>query len=443
MMAMSGIRAHNQELMDFGLTLPGFVERSQVIASLPSLSLLTLASYVPPGIGIQYVEVPDAAKIPALPIDFDLVLITSLSAQIREAYQVAGHYKKLGIPVVMGGLHVSSLPEEALRHCDAVVAGEGEILWPRLLDDFLAGKMQRLYQAAPGESFDLADSRIPRFDLLDISKYNRLTVQTSRGCPHRCDFCASSILISPRYKVKPVNKVIAEIRAIKKIWAKPFIEFADDNSFVIKGHYRDLLKELKKENVKWFTETDIAVAEDDELLELMRESGCKQVLIGLESASPGGLEGLEMNRNWKRGRFQGYAEAVKKIQSHGVTVNGCFVLGLDGDDEGCFERVREFVEESGLYEVQITVMTAFPGTPLYARLKREGRLIEDEAWHTCTLFDVNYTPRNMSVQRLERGLRELALKLYDKDFIQRRQKAFFAARRGHGRGAAASEGASQ
>ncbi len=127
---------------------------------------------------------------------------------------------------------------------------------------------------------------MPRFDLLAPEKYNRLTVQTSRGCPHRCEFCASSILLTPRYKVKPVEKVIAEIREIKKIWPKPFIEFADDNSFVHREHYKNLLRELAKEKLRWFTEADVNVANDDELLGLMRDSGCQQVLIGLESRPP-------------------------------------------------------------------------------------------------------------------------------------------------------------
>ena len=181
----------------------------------------------------------------------------------------------------MGGITVSSLREQAKEHCTSVVIGEGELLWPEVLADFERGALKPFYSTR--REFDLADAPMPRFDLLDPEKYNRLTVQTSRGCPHRCEFCASSILLTPRYKVKPVEKVIAEIRAIKKIWAKPFIEFADDNSFVHREHYKNLLRELAKENLRWFTEADVNVAHDDELLGLMRDSGCQQVLIGLES----------------------------------------------------------------------------------------------------------------------------------------------------------------
>ena len=130
------------------------------------------------------------------------------------------------------------------------------------------------------ESFDFADAPMPRFDLLDIQKYNRITVQTQRGCPFSCDFCASSIGISPKFKVKPIEKVIAEIRYIKSLWKKPFIEFADDNTFADKRHAKLLLKALAKEKIKWFTETDISIAYDEELLTLLKKSGCVQVLIG-------------------------------------------------------------------------------------------------------------------------------------------------------------------
>src|SRR5262249_42905148 len=159
---------------------------------------------------------------------------------------------------------------------------------------------------------------------------------------------------------------IDEIREIKKIWPRPFIEFADDNSFVAREHYKRLLRELAKENVRWFTETDVRVAEDDDLLGLMRDSGCQQVLIGLESPHRATLNGHELKSNWKARRQDEYKTAIAKIQSRGITVNGCFILGLDGDTPDVFDDVLHFVRESGLYEVQITFLTAFPGTPLYA-----------------------------------------------------------------------------
>ena len=358
--AMSGVRVQNPELIAAGLTLPGFVERSKVIASLPSLSLLTLAGLTPDHFDIEYHEIADLKTLPSLPTHFDLVALTSLSAQIYDAYKVADHYRALGVPVVMGGLHVTSLPEEAREHCASAIVGEGEPLWAQVLADFDRGDLQPFYRSSTPGLFDLNTAPMPRFDLLDPEKYNRITVQTSRGCPHKCEFCASSILLTPRYKLKPVEKVIAEIHAIKRIWAKPFIEFADDNSFVHREHYKALLRELAKENLRWFTEADVRVAEDDELLGLMRDAGCQQVLIGLESPRRASLEGVETNSNWKVRQHDKYAAAIGRIQSRGITVNGCFILGLDGDTSEVFDDVFDFVCEAGLYEVQTTFLTALP-----------------------------------------------------------------------------------
>ena len=329
--AMSGVRSFNEELMKHGLTLPGFVERSKVIASMPSLSLLTLAALTPKDIKVEYKEINDLKTEKDLPDDYDLVAISSFSAQIYEAYELADYYKQRGVKVVMGGLHVSVLPEEATQHCASVVIGEGEMVWPRVIEDFRHGQLKDYYRSQSGETFDMASAPVPRYELLDIAKYNRLTVQTSRGCPHRCDFCASSILITHKYNVKPAGNIINEIRYIKSIWEQPFIEFADDNSFVMRAHAKELLQQLINEGIHWFTEADISIAEDHELLELMQKSGCRQVLIGLESPTAEGVNRIELRSNWKKDKFQHYEWAIQEIQSHGITVNGCFILGLGGD----------------------------------------------------------------------------------------------------------------
>ena len=422
--AMSGVRAQNAELLAAGLTLPGIIERSKVIASLPSLSLLTLAALTPSQFEIEYREIADIRAAGELPDDYDLVAITSLSAQIFDAYAIADQYRRLGIPVVMGGLHVTSLPDEALEHCRAIIIGEGEPLWPRLLADFERGEMQRIYRSDPAGLYDLRDAPVPRFDLLDPEKYNRITVQTSRGCPHKCEFCASSILLTPRYKLKPVAKVIEEIHTIKRVWSRPFIEFADDNSFVSRPHYKALLRAMIPEKLRWFTEADIRVAEDDELLGLMRDSGCKQVLIGLESPRRASLAGIETASNWKERQFERYMTAIERIQSRGITVNGCFILGLDGDTPEVFDEVFEFVRASGLYEVQVTMLTAFPGTPLYRRLKNEGRILRDRAWDLCTLFDLNIRPRDMTVAELQSGFVALVKRLYTAEETNARRDGY-------------------
>jgi radical SAM superfamily enzyme YgiQ (UPF0313 family) len=423
LIAMSGVRAHNEELTKLGLTLPGFVDRNRIIASMPSLSLLTLAGMTPRRHRVEYHEIADLKQLAELPSHFDLVAISTFTAQAYEAYEVAQHYAKLGIPAVMGGLHVTSVPDEAARFGAIAVAGEGELVWPEILADAEAGTLKSSY-ANRGGGFDLREAPMPRFDLLDPSKYNRITVQTSRGCPHKCEYCASSILLTNKYKLKPVNKVMAEIHAIKEIWPKPFIEFADDNSFVHSGHYKELLRRMVDKDLRWFTETDIAVAKDDEMLGLLRDSGCQQILIGLESPRRESLAGIERVSDWKLRKLESYKAAIEKIQSYGITVNGCFILGLDGDTPEIFDDVLSFVRESGLYEVQVTFMTAFPNTPLYHRLKREGRLIRARAWELCTLFDINFQPRGMDVTQLQSGFLRLVKELYSTEETATRRRNF-------------------
>ncbi|MCX6996528.1 MAG: cobalamin-dependent protein, partial [Kiritimatiellaeota bacterium] len=203
---LSGIRVCDAELLRLGLTLPGFVERSKTIALLPSLGLLTLAGMTPARHRVQYVEVPDVNLMASLPSGLDLAAISSYSAQIDEAYALAQRFKAMGVPTVIGGPHVTALPDEAARHCDAVVIGEGESVWLQVLEDAEYGRLKPHYRA-DADGYDLAAAPMPAFELLDISKYNRLTVQTSRGCPHHCEFCAGSVVLTHKYKQKPVAKV--------------------------------------------------------------------------------------------------------------------------------------------------------------------------------------------------------------------------------------------
>ena len=425
--AMSGVRAWNPEITAAGLTMPGFLERSQTIASLPSLSLLTLAGMTPDPFSISYHEILDIADLDELP-GCDVAAISSYSAQIKEAYELADRFRAVGVKVVMGGLHVTAEPSEALGHADAVVIGEGEIGWPDVLADLARGRLRGSY-APGGREFDLAAAPMPRYDLLDIERYNRLTVQTQRGCPWRCEFCAASIRLTPKYKVKPVERVMAEIHEIRRYWPRPFIEFADDNTFVNRRHAKALMRAMAGEHLKWFTETDISVADDPELLTLMHDAGCAEVLIGLESPTGPGVAGVEQRRDWKATRVDDYQAAIERIQSHGIAVNGCFVLGLDGDGPEVFEAVERFVRESGQFDVQITVMTAFPGTPLYARLKAEGRLLRERAWEQCTLFDVNFRPRAMPPETLQHEALELGRRLYTDDERAARRERFHDQRR--------------
>jgi radical SAM superfamily enzyme YgiQ (UPF0313 family) len=185
------------------------------------------------------------------------------------------------------------------------------------------------------------------------------------------------------------------------------------------------VRALAEENVHWFTETDVSVAEDRELLDLLARSGCRQLLIGFESPSPAALEGID-TAGWKAQRYKEYRGAIDAIQDRGISVNGCFIVGNDTDTPDIFPQIERFVKSSGLADVQVTVLTPFPGTALHARLKREGRLLRETYWDRCTLFDVNFVPKGMSVADLEQGLEYLMGSLYTAEESARRRESFLA-----------------
>jgi radical SAM superfamily enzyme YgiQ (UPF0313 family) len=423
-LAMSGLRAHDPELLALGLTLPGVLDRGAVLSALPSLGLLYLAAYTPEGHELKYFEAESDGKESAELYQCDLVAISTFSAQVFEAYAIADRLRAAGVKVAMGGLHVSVLPDEALEHADMIFLGEAETAWPQAIRLLESGKVQSVWDCRQQPAIDVSKLPIPRYDLLMDRSYTRFPVQTSRGCPWRCDFCASNVMLNKPYRKRPVEHVIRDIRAIKQLERRPFVELADDNTFVDHQWGKELCKQLIGERIKWFTETDISVAGDNQLLSLMRESRCKQVLIGLESPQPASLHGIEQRANFKSRQKLDYLDAIENIQSHGITVNGCFVLGLDSHTPEIFEQVYEFAMKAELWEVQITVLTAFPGTPLYQRLLIENRILEPKRWDLCTLFDVNFQPAQMSVQQLREGIRWLASKLYTAEAIQHRRRNF-------------------
>lgn len=420
--AMSGLRLCDAALLDLGLSFPGVNRRKNAIEALPSLGLLTLAGMTPDRIEQEYLEVRNV-DLDSLPTDFDAVAISTLTATALEAYRLSARFRAIGTKTIIGGLHAALVPDEVQSHADAVVIGEGEPLWPKVISDLERGCLQPVYDARP-TPFDLRDAPMPRFELLEDERYPRFTVQTQRGCPWRCEFCAASIRIAPRFKVKPVANVIAEVRRLKELWRDPSIEFADDNTFVDRAHSRQLMRSLAAEGVRWFTETDLAVSRDGELLRLIRDAGCAQVLIGLESPSRRVLHGVEQAHDWKARQRDHYFDAIARIQHAGITVNGCFVIGLDGAGPEQFDEIYEFVKESGLYDVQITFMTPFPGTPLYQRLLAEERLLAPRAWERCTLFDINFRSNEISTADLRAGFEELGRRLYAPDFVAERGLRF-------------------
>jgi radical SAM superfamily enzyme YgiQ (UPF0313 family) len=426
LVAMSGVRVVNPKLVELGVTLPQFVNRGEVIAQLPSLALILLAA-LSGDHEVEYIEVADVKAHDQLDTRFDLVALSSYTAMAYEMYELADRYRAAGVPVVIGGLHASFTPQETKEHADAVCLGEGEMLWPEILSDFethgRAGLKPFYREAQPG-TYDLANSPMPRFELLLNRRYNRVTVQTVRGCPLDCEFCGASKLYGPKYRRKPIDKTVAEIQRIKELWGgNAFFELADDNSFANRFWAKDFLTAIRDLDLRWFTETDISIADDNELLRLLAASGCRQILVGLESVYPGSLDGID-KANWKLKRLNQYSDAIKKIQSHGVTVNGCFIVGNDGDDPGIFEALRDFIEKSELLEAQVTILTPFPGTHLLNRLRSEGRLLYDRLWDKCTLFDLTFQPKLMSPDELVDGHAWLMSQVYTQEQYTRRKRHY-------------------
>lgn len=421
LLALSGVRVRNVELASLGVTLPQFVSRGKVIASLPSLGLLTVAGLTPKEHDVHYIELDEIPANDDLLEKFDLVGISSFSARINEAYKLSARYQKMGTKVVLGGLHVTMNPDEAINHADAIVVNGAEGAWCELLKDVSQNKLKKKYIGKNKDVFNPNDYKMPRFDFLKGRKYNRLTVQTSRGCPLNCEFCAASVRLTSGYQQKPVDVVMSEIKEALKYNDHPFLELADDNTFINHKWSKEFLTEIKKLKIKWFTETDISIADHDDLLEMIADSGCQQILIGFESPDQKSLENIDIH-NFKAKKSLNYLEAIEKIQSKGITINGCFVLGLDSHTKDTFKEVAEFVKKSKLLEVQVTVLTPFPGTPLYDRLKKENRLLPHKTWDDCTLFDVNFIPKNMSVLELEEGMKWLFKELYnEEEFLKRKR----------------------
>ncbi len=259
LIAMAGVRVRNQELAALGVTLPQFVNRGKVIATLPSLGLLTVAALTPRDVEVVYREVDELPPEGELE-PFDLVGISSFTAMIEDAYLLAGRYRAAGVPVVLGGLHVSLMPEEAAAHADAIVVNGAEGAWPGLIEDFRVGRLKPRYDGLRSGVFEPGHYAKPRFELLRDRPYNRITVQTSRGCPHDCEFCAASLRITSSYQQKPVELVVDEIETALEVKQNIFFELADDNTFVNRKWSKAFLKAVRPLGISWFTETDISVS---------------------------------------------------------------------------------------------------------------------------------------------------------------------------------------
>ncbi|MEZ6235372.1 MAG: radical SAM protein [Phycisphaerales bacterium] len=398
LVALSGFRAREAEMLELGMTLPGLHDRAQALAALPSLGVLTLAGMTPPGWTVSYrdpARVDDALVASLVAERPTIVGVSALTASIEEAYSFCDSLRREGVRTVIGGLHATACPDEAARHADAVVIGDGESTWHDVLADAAAGDLRRVYR--PSQAFDLARAPLPRFVLLGDRERPRFTVQTARGCPLACDFCGASRLLGP-YREKPVERIEAELDAVRAMRRRPIVELADDNSFLSRRSAPDLLGVLERSGVRYFTESDWRIGERPEVLERLAASGCVQVLVGMESFAPG-YAGMGA----KAAPRQRVMDAAARIQEAGVAVIGCFIVGGDGEDHESIQALIDFAIDAPLADVQLTLRTPFPGTALHRRLASQGRLLPDRGWSAYTLFDTTFVPDRLSVEQLDQG----------------------------------------
>jgi radical SAM superfamily enzyme YgiQ (UPF0313 family) len=412
----TGFRIREEEMLALGMTLPGLKRRALAVAQLPALGLLTLAGLTPQHWTTSYHE---AARIDEQLVEEvmrerpTLVALSALTASVEEAYRFSIQLRQRGTKVVLGGLHATVCPDEVRRHCDAVVVGEGEPVWVEILNDAEAGQLKPIYRAST--PYRLADSPIPRFDLLGKHTRPRFTVQTQRGCPLACEFCGASRLLGP-YRVKPAENLKRELAAIASQVSDPVLELADDNTFAGGRDNDELLETLGSANARYFTEVDWRVGENAALLAGLAASGCVQVLVGIES-----LVFRHPGMGPKQAELPRIMNALDAIQAAGVAVIACFIVGCDGETRVSLDRLARFIELSQVADVQLTVQTPFPGTALRRRLEREGRLLPDRGWSDCTLFDLTYRPDAMSVEELEREFRDLVVRVFAPPESARRQ----------------------
>jgi len=383
--------------------VPGF--SSFRISRIPPLGLAYLAAVTPPS---WQVRVRDENFHPYDPSgDADLVGISAMTPDVCRAYRIAEACRGAGVPVVMGGIHASMNPDESLRYSDAVVIGEAEKVWPRLLEDLRAGRLERLYRGA----WDPLDGLpVPRRDLFP-SRYRTATVQTARGCPFGCEFCSVSRFNGGRYRTRPVDEVLAELASVPQ----KALFFVDDNLFGTGERGRERALELFRGMVErrvhrhWFGQTSLEMSRDPELLSLAARSGCRLLLIGFESLREDSLRQMEKGINLRLDPGR-YRECIRSFHRHGIAVWGGFMFGADGETAGSLERTRRFLSSSRLDVVQMTAITPLPGTRLYERLLREGRIVRTsypEDWRRYSFMECVIEPRDMDRDALERALRRM------------------------------------
>lgn len=346
----------------------------------------------------------------------ELVAITVRTMFACRAYEISEAYRTRGAKTVLGGIHPSMCPEDALPHCDSVVIGEAEEIWHTVLQDAENDQLKRLYRA---DKADLRATPIPDRSSLVKGRYLLDIVQTTKGCPFHCEFCAVHAFDGQTIRNRMLEQVIREIQGINSPGStykpKKAIFFADDNIIANRSFAKKLFVALRPCNINWMCQASINISQDTELLELMRESGCGAVFIGFESISG---ENLAMMCKGINQRYD-YLEAIRKIQSYGILVHSSFILGYDFDSEDTFDELIDFIRDSNLLMPLINILTPFPGTKLFERLDEQGRILHKD-WSKYDTQHVVFSPARMSPQELLQGYKRVMKSVYSFDSILRK-----------------------
>ena len=315
------------------------------------LALPTLAALTPPHIKVEITD----ENIEAINFSekVDLVGITFNTPLATRAYEIAREFKAKGITVIGGGMHASALPDEALRYVDSVVVGEAENVWVKLLNDFRDGKLQKVYHSL--EKPSLENSPIPRWDLTKYQYYTYFTIQTARGCPFNCEFCSVKTFFGDRIRYKSIENILEEMKFIKSLDSSRQFVFADDNIVSNAPRAKQLFEALIPLNLRnWAGQAPITIYKDVELLNLLYESGCRQLLIGLETLDD---DNLGMMGKQRVNVVKEYQRAISVIHSHGIAVMGCFIVGNDHDDRQVFKKIYNFIMDNNVGLPQITILS--------------------------------------------------------------------------------------
>lgn len=359
---------------------------------LPQMALALLARLTPPDIDICITD--ELVQ----PIDFekraDLVAISVNTETAIRAYEIAEEFRNRGVPVVLGGIHPTVAHNESIQYADALVIGEAEGVWAKLLRDLRIGSLKKFYRSHAFPS--LKNSCLPRRELFREDEYDTVNlVQASRGCPYACHFCSVSSIYGKKVRLRPIDDVVAEVTMLRG--DKLF--FVDDNIVGKGGYSKQLFIRLAPLRKKWIGQASVTVADDIEMLQLLQRSGCHGLFVGFETESAENLNVVGKIQNIKNDYF----ETIKRLHDNGISILGSFIVGFDSDDKCCFESLLEFALKSKIEVMDVSTLTPFPGTILYEKMKEEKRLIENEWWLKYNANDVVYKPKLMSREELYHG----------------------------------------